>query len=103
MPKVIFILLLLLLFPTFSHGGELGHVIKDSDMLTGDKWEEATTCIEEEHLFIRLSEKNWNTILGYDKNYKRDVGFSARFCIKCRLIPVSCAGNDWYKYKIKED
>lgn len=99
--KTLLTLLILLCLTTSVFAGELKHVIKDSDHFTSYLFEERASCVEDEHLFIRLSEENWNTILGMDKKYKRGAGWSGTLCIKCRLIETACAGNDWFRYEIE--
>lgn len=79
-------------------GGELKHIISDGEFWYKGIFEERASCIEEEHLEIDLPEKEWNKIKGIDIDFKRVTHFSATLCIKCRLISVSCAGNDWFRY-----
>lgn len=109
MKKISLILFLCLIVFTLvisssCFAGELVHIIKDSESWYEGIFEERASCVEEEHLFIELSREDWWDIAGVDKStisdHWKEIGFSAQFCIKCRLISVSCNGNDWYKYII---
>ena len=103
--KVALLTFLLLSLCVGGWAGKLEHVIKDMDF--SPDWEKVE-CIEgEEHLFIELAEKDWNKILidcggNTELDFIRGAGWDGSFCIKCRLIPVSCAGNDWFRYEYEE-
>lgn len=82
------------------YGDELKHIIKDTDIYGENNWEE-TKCIDGtyNHLFIDLTEDNWKKIIK-DNTKNRRAYFQADFCIRCRLIPIRCSGNDWFRYII---
>ena len=97
-------LIIILLLVSFTYNGygemELKHVISDGEFWYSDIWKRID-CIEGEHLEINLSKKDWYKIVGRNTGIK--VHFSAQFCVKCRLISVSCAGNDWYRLELEKE
>ena len=91
---------LLFLICSISYASELKHIIHDVDVYGPDNWEN-TKCIDGSynHLFINLSYEDWLKICGATSGNSKNY-FQADFCIRCRLIPVRCNGNDWFRYEI---
>ena len=97
--KKIILFLILLFLCNVAIAGNLKHIIHDAG---GGNWED-TVCIDgtHNHLFIDLSYEDWLKICGATSGSNKDY-FQADFCVKCRLIPVRCSGNDWFRYEIEE-
>ena len=93
---ILFLLCFLVCFVAWA--GELEHIFRDAggwDLSINDTGE----CFEEKHLFIKLSEGDWNVICGGDKDFRRDyASWYGEICIKCRRIDISCSGNDIFRY-----
>ena len=100
------IMLLLLFCCSVGWTDELRHIIHDSDVMGKNNWEE-TKCINGtyDHIYIRLCYCDWIKICKLtSRSFKSDVinwdraeHFQADFCVRCRLIPVRCSGNDWFR------
>ena len=94
--KKILLTLIVVCFCFIAQAGELEHIFRDAggwDFSINDMGD----CVEDEHLYINLPEEEWNKIRGVDINFRRKTHFSASLCIKCRLINISCCGNDSYR------
>ena len=60
------------------------HVFTDCCVSDGGYAQYAHCIHGQNHLFIDLSQRDFNRILGADPDFKRATYFSASICIKCR-------------------
>ena len=88
---------------TLKDGNFLVHVISDNGW--GDeKYRQYLNCVDnQEHLFINITPENYKDIVGLPKDWKPITHWSGSMCIKCRLIHISCCGNDSVKYILKKE